>query len=232
MKKIFLLIIPFLLTGCASVSYNLKINKDLSVVEDVKMTATKEYFDSYYKNLPITIVKQAYESEWMDVVKQNEYDYKLVKDNVRYPTIFVNKKYDNLNKYTKETIFKGESFENILVIENNNLITIKTDNFLPYLEDQDQARFPISQLVINIQVPYVVTNSNADKKNMQDHIYTWIINEKTENKEINITFDKTKIYIYNLTMYISMIIIGILIVIGIIVIIKIRNKNKINNTIG
>ena len=97
MKKTILLLLPFLLTGCASVNYNLVINKDLSVSEEVNISATKEYFDGFYMNLPITIVEEAYNNPQInDLLKQNNYSYELRKDNRPYPSVFVNQKFELL----------------------------------------------------------------------------------------------------------------------------------------
>ena len=231
-KKIFIVFVfSFLITGCASVDYNLNIEKNLTVVEEINMSATKDYFDLFYKNLPITIVQEAYDSEWMEPLKTNNYDFELKKDNHPYPSVFATKKYSSLNEYTEKTIFKNQSFEDIVISTNENLVTIKSINFLPYVDDQTDIRFSISDLAVNIKLPYVVTDSNADKINRQTNTYTWLINEETENKEINITFDKSKIYVYNLNMYISIVVLSIIIIIVIIIVLRMRKKNKINNDI-
>ena len=44
-KKILILLIPFLLTGCASVNYELDIDKNINVSEKVKITATSDFFN-------------------------------------------------------------------------------------------------------------------------------------------------------------------------------------------
>ena len=236
MKKIIVLLIPLLLTGCASVTYDLKVEKNLSVVEEVNMSATKEYFDNYYMNLPITIIKRAFDNEEsMYPLKKNNYSYELRKNNFPYPSIFASKKYNSLEEYATNTIYKGQSFEDILVENKDNLITLKTKEFIKYKPDDSSGemdyRFPVSNLSITITLPYVVEDSNADKVKKSTNTYTWYIDEKTEDKEINITFDKNKIYIYNLFMYISIVVIIIISIILIIYIKKVVQKNKNNNSL-
>ncbi len=235
MKKIIVLLIPFLLTGCASVTYNLDIEKNLTVTEKVNITGTKDYFDGYYMNLPITVVTQNYESKFMDPIKNNNYRYELRKNNMPYPSVFVSKHYNSLKNYSQETVFKGQSFEDIVIDENDNLITIKTLGFYPYAPDDSDGsltRFPISDLLVHIKLPFIVTSNNADSVDKKTNTYTWLITSETKEKEINITFDKTRIYIYNLAMYISIGIISLLVIILIIYLLKIRRKNKDNNRIG
>ena len=232
-KKIFLLLfIIFLMSGCASVDYSINISKDLQVSEEVFMSATSDYFSIFYMNFPKTIVLEAYnDEETIKPLKDNRYIYEIRNDFGKYPGIFATKQYENLEEYTTNTIYKDQSFEDIIVSNNGNLVTIKTVNFLPYVDDQTDIRYPISDLKINITLPFVVTDNNADSHNKKTNTYTWYINEETSDKEINITFDKTKTYIYNLSMYISL---GILLIISIIlifIIIKVVKKNKKNNRV-
>ena len=232
MKKILILLIPFFLTGCASVNYNLEIEKNLEVSEEVFITGTTDYFNNFYKNYPLTIVEEWYQSERiLNTLNENNYNHKIITDEVTYPGVLVKKKYNSLTEYSNNTIFKDQTFEKIYSITNDNLITIKAVDFLPYLEDETDARYAISNLSINIKVPYVVVNHNADKYNKQTNTYTWAITEKTDEKEIELTFDKNKVYVYNLVMYISMFILCLVIVAIIFVVRKYIKKSKINNQI-
>lgn len=231
-KKLLILIVPFLLTGCAAVNYDLEINSDLEVEEIVSITGTTEYFNNFYKNLPITIVREFYEDEErMKPLKDNNYSYELVTENVNYPTLVARKKYSSLSEYTNNTIFKGQSFENIVTSVDGDLVTIQTVNFLPYLEDEDDARYSISNVDFTIKVPFVVTSNNADSYDPKTNTYTWTINEDTKEKQITLTFDKTRTYVYNLAMYISIFILCLLVAILIFVGVKMIKKNKVNNKI-
>ena len=236
MKKIIIMLIPFLLTGCARVTYDLKIEKDMKVVENVNMSATKEYFDNYYMNLPITIIKRAYENDvTMSYLKNNNYFVELREYNYPFPSIFASKKYNSLEEYVTNTVYKGQSFEEIFVEQNDDLVTLKTKNFIKYLPDDSNGdidyRFPISKLSVNITLPFVVNESNADKIEKSTNTYIWYINEDTEEKEINITFDKNKIYIYNFSLYISIIVIIIVTTVLVIYVVKTVTKNKKNNSL-
>ncbi len=232
LKKIIILIIPFLLTGCGSVNYNLNINKDLTVEEQVFMTATEEYFDIYYKNFPKTIVKNTYDDpETMKPLIDNNYQYELKTDNQQFPGILAKKKFNSLLEYTNKTVFKGQAFKNISTTTKDSLVTLKATDLLPYILDEDVDYYLISRLKITIKLPYIVTSNNADSVNEKTNTYTWKIDEKTKSKEINITFDKSKIYIYknDLIKYISIFLICVLIILLITYFRKIIKKNKFNN---
>jgi len=235
MKKTILLLIPFLLTGCAAVNYNLVIDKDLMVEEEVNISATKDYFDGFYMNLPITIVEEAYNNTKINnLLKQYNYSYELRKDNRPYPSVFVHQKFELLNSYSNNTIFKGQVFNNIIVTSDNNLITLNANGFITYAPDDsdgDIDRYPVSNLNINIKLPYVVTDNNADSVDSKKNIYTWKINEDTKDKEIKLTFDKTKIYVYNIGFYISLLVAILITIAGTIIIIKLIKRSKNNNNI-
>jgi len=233
-KLILVVFIIFLVTGCADVDYNLEIDKDLTVIENVNMSATREYFNNYYMNLPITVVKGFYNNEeWMKPLKDNNYFYELRENNTPYPSVFASKKYNSLDEYINNTAYKNQSFDDMSVTMKDNLVTISAKEFNQYLPDDsdgsmDGKNLP-SKLKVNIKLPFVVTKSNADSINKKTNTYTWTINENTEEKEINITFDKTRTYIYNLSWYISLSIIIIIIIVAIILIIRAIRKNKLNN---
>lgn len=231
-KKILILLIPFLLTGCASVNYELNIDKNINVSEKVKITATSDFFNIYYKNLPITIVKEFYnDSEIQNKLNKNNYKHEINQENTKYPEVIVSKEYKSLEEYSQNTIFKNQAFENVIITTNDNLITLQTVNFKKYTTDNDSDSYPISKLVISIKSPYVVVENNADKHDKKTNAYIWLVDSSTENKEIKITFDKNKIYIYNIIMYISLFVIILIILTMIIIGFKMHKKNVINNEI-
>ena len=236
MKKIIkflLLLLPFFLSGCAKVEYNLTIDKDLKVLEEVNISATSEFFNRYYKNLPINVVKQNYESSWINPIKENGYFHELRKDNTPYPSVFVKKEYDNLDDYTINTVFKGQSFEDITFSNTGDLVTLRTIDFIKYAPDDgggsSDYRFNVSDLTVSIKLPFYVTDNNADKVNKKENIYVWEIDEKTEDKEIKLTFDKTKKYTSNLVLYILIVVLVVFFIILGIYIKKIYINNKRNN---
>lgn len=231
-KKILILLIPFLLTGCASVNYELDIDKNIKVSEKVKITATSDFFNIYYKNLPITIVKEFYnDSDIQNKLNSNNYKHEINQENTKYPEVIVSKEYKSLEEYSQNTIFKNQVFENIIVTTNDNLITLQTVNFKKYTTDDDSDSYPVSKLAISIKSPYVVVENNADKHDKKTNAYIWLVDSSTENKEIKITFDKNKIYIYNIIMYISLFVIILIILTMIIIGFKMHKKNVINNEI-
>lgn len=232
-KKILLLIIiPFILTGCASVNYNITIDNNLTVLEEATITGTTEYFNIFNKNYPKTIVLEWYEdSDIQSILNNNNYEHELIEKGVYYPSVFVKKTYTSLEEYTTNTIFNNQVFEDILITNNDDLITINTVKFLPRREDETDQGYNIDNLSITISLPFKVSDHNADTYSEKNNTYTWYIDSDTTEKEINLTFNKNKIYVYNFSKYVSLFLIIILVLVLIYLIRKIILKNKLNNKI-
>ena len=236
MKKIIIFLIPFLLTGCADVTYDLEINSNLEITESINMSATKEYFANFYLDSPLKIVEGSFKNEeLLKPLIDNEYKYELRENNRPYPSVFATKKYNSLEQYAANTVFKNQVFEEIFISTDDNFVTLKTKGFIEYRPDdsggENYYQFPVSNLLLNIKLPFSVKETNADKIDKKANTYTWLVNEKTKEKEIIITFDKnTKNIIFDINLYIPIIIfiVGIL---SIIYIIKKIEESKKNNSL-
>ncbi len=231
MRKIIVLILTlFFITGCDVIS-NVTITKDLEVQEEVLMTGTSTFFARFYKNVPLTIVKNQLEIGNREaLLKNNGYQYQIVEDSKPYPLVKAVKNYSSLEEFTEKTIFKGQYFNNFEVTTNNNLITIKANEFVG-LYDEEPERYDIAKFALNIKVPYVVTENNADSYNAKTNTYTWNIDRETLEKEINLTFDKNLPYVYNVVMYISIGVLILLVIIIIVIVIHYIKKSKRNNIV-
>ena len=229
-KKLIILFLLFLTSGC-SVKENIIINKDLSVNEEVSMSGTKSFFDNRYMVLPINVIKEVLTSfDRENNLIQNGYMYDIYEDE-RYPRVLAQKKYDSISSFTEQTIFKNQYYEYLKTNIDGNLISIKSSEFTNY-EDGDIYKYSIKSCIINIKLPFKVISSNADKIDKKTNTYTWLINEKTTDKIIDITFDKSRIYVYNLSRYIVIFLVILFVIIGYLVLKYLKNRNKKNNTLG
>ena len=123
MKKVLLLIgCIFLFTGC-KVEYNLVINNDLKVYEEVKMTGTDEFFDSYYKSSRINVLNMVFDDSRKEELKNLGYKYEIVEGITPY--VLANKTYNNISDFSNNTIFASQYFEKIDVFDNNGVISLE-----------------------------------------------------------------------------------------------------------
>lgn len=223
MKKILLLIgCIFLITGC-KVEYNLVINNDLTVLEYVNMTGTDEFFDTYYKSSEINVVNMVFDESRQDFLKQNGYSYEIFDGNRPYVT--AKKSYTNLEQFAQNTVFYEQYFENIDVFQNDNIVTLKTSEFIPINPDSID-RYDIKESIIKIKTAYKVVDNNASSYDEKTNTYSWYIDNETTEFSINFSYDVNEIYKPPRNSNIMLIIMTIIFMIGLIGF-YIVNKKKI-----
>ena len=223
MKKVLILIIfLFLLTGC-SVKYNLVINEDLSITEEAKLTGTNDFFADYYKTTKTNVIK-SYLDIYDEVLKENNYDYELVKDTIPYAD--VKRKYNNVSDYTKKSIFIKDYFEEVKYSEDGNIKKIETSGYIKGNKETQEDRFYLSELSISINCPYKVTKHNAKNVDKKTNTYYY---ELSDGDKIVFEYDTSSKFNPNADL-IRTIIICVLVIIGlwtIIIVLSKKNKNMI-----
>lgn len=233
MKKIFSsLFIVLLITGC-SANYNLTIESSLNVNENINIIGDDRFKidGNYTVDTMYDTILNTY-SENVDKNKISNIEKYLDNNNL---SIKLNNNYTNLDELSKSYYFSLIYPNNLKVTTDENIVTLNTDNnmnnlwvFMTDMEDDPL----IKQLNINIKVPYVVTNNNADKVDEKNNIYTWEYNFQTTNKIISISFDKNNLHVVeNKSIKILIYILIFLAIIGIGYLIykksqKIKNKNN------
>lgn len=208
MKRVLLLIVLILLTGGCKVEYNLTIDDDLSVLENVNMTGTEALFDIYYKSSKLNVINMLLDVD-KDTLENNGYNYKIVEDTTPY--VLADKEYNDVNSFVDNTIFYKQYFDNLEYKNKNGVITISTNNFKPNDSD-DPNRFDISNLTIAITSKFKVVKHNADDVSQNTNTYYWHINRSTENFELLLSFDSNIKFNPNINTYI-IIIVSVLIII-------------------
>ncbi len=223
-KRLLLLSSLMLITGCTA-KYNLIINDDLSVSDEITASETIKYYDENYslydRNTAITNL-------WDNMSSifdySRHYTYKINDNNTGIVAV---SEYSSLQDYINRNSIYKQYFEKIDFSLNDDIITIKTSgDFYPYVE-QDPERFPIDSFSLNIKLPFKVLNSNADL--IDGNTYTWHINKDTKEKSIYLEFDSSKkVASVDYKMLITITVI-ILLIIGIYIYYnKLINKGDIN----
>ena len=207
-KKLFLLIILFLLTGC-KVNYNLSINEDYSLDETVSMTGTDNFFDTYYRTSKKNVLEMILE-DYKDKLNDNKYLVEMVNDDVPY--IKATKKYQNIDEFSKNTIFFENYFDEIKCTKNGDILTIETIGFNPN-ELDDPERFYVKDLEIAIKSIYKVKNDNASHVDKFTNTYYFKMGSNTEDFKILMEIDLSSKYSYylKLALYFAIIFVGIII---------------------
>ena len=209
MKKIlFILISLFLITGC-SVNYNVFIDENLSITENINISEDEEFYSTYYKTTRNNVLSGILDN-YKDLLDENNYTYELVKG--ENPKIIIEKKYDNIESFLKNSKFFNDYFDEIKYNTSGNIVKIETIGFNPNEEDNPD-RFYVKELDVAVTSSYNVTNSNASKINEDTNTYHFVMESDSTDFKILLEFDKTSKF-NPFTKKLVMIIVAILIIIA------------------
>lgn len=233
-KTITLILSLFLLTGC-TINYDVTINKDLTVVENMEILGDDRFkigseytVDTMYETLKETY-SELHQDEDLDNIKKYSSSGNMA--------ISSNKTYKNLEDFAQSKYIKKIYVDGLKIAKEKNLITISSDNnldnFWLFVDGMEEEPI-VTKLEVKIKVPYVVTKNNADQVDNKTNTYTWTYDFRDYSKRINLEFDKNRIFKTGID-YLKIIkyilyIIG-LSLLGYIIYRVIKLKNKKNNKI-
>lgn len=196
-RIIILFLFVILLTGCKG-EYNLIINKDLSLSENIKLSIDNK--DGVYEKTMKLFEDNNIDDSMYNVTQTDDYVNIQYKEDFRnFEDYFLNSKFysrlftdENYNKDNKEISYSGIA----------NLKFDDSDN-----SDLNNS-FNITDLKIKVDIPFSIKNNNADK--VEKNSLTWILKKNDSNKRINFTFD----YLKSNNLYLLIIIICLAILIS------------------
>lgn len=218
MKKIFLILLFFLLTGC-SASYNLSIDEEITN-ENVSIMIPKEVIDKE------TIQNQFSTNTPVYNNKSDYYKEAITEDNNNY---YINYSYNHKTDQFKDSKFINLCYDDNEIEVDNSKISFSTGKKFKCINMDDGVH--IDNIEINITTKLKVRKNNADK--VKDNTYTWIINEDNyQNKPINLEIKKpttVRETIEGTTNGVLTIIIIIIFIVAIVVVGVIKVKQRKNN---
>ena len=179
MKKIKVIILLFsiiLLSGCSG-TYNIKINEDLSIEENVNFTIPKDN-DSYEKTVKL------FED---NNISEKKYEVVASDENVK---VTYNEKYDSIEDYIINSKLYKNLFERINYSIDRKKLNISTESKFKLdnsLSSNITDDYNVSLLQINIETPYKVVENDADS--VSENIYSWVLNKDTTDKKINMVIN-------------------------------------------
>ena len=202
--KIFIIgILLILVTGCSG-NYNLKINDDMSINEELYLTIDNSN-NAYTKTLKIFKENN---------IPEDDYEVVLSDNNVRNT---YNKKYDSIEEYLLNSKVYHELIDEIQFNKSNNYIDLYVNQKLKVSNDNGIKMngtnlVDLDVLQINIENPFDVNFSNAEIVN--DNVYTWTIKKGDTEKKIQMQFKPSlNIFPYKQVAVLSTVIVCILIII-------------------
>lgn len=217
-KYLLILIMLLLLTGCDA-EYTITFDDDMKVHESIKLLEDNEFYEQYYKsttNDVINFLIEPYKAE----LNNNGYNKKNIIE-LDKNGVLIDNEFKEFSEYQDNSKFIKLLTDNIDYNVDDRKVSIKAKIIIDTdLDSQDQESHPVSNLKLNIKVPFKVISSNADKVDSKNSIYTWYIDEDNNEKSIDITFEKPLLA----KKYYSYIFLGILLLVLLIVAITIYGK--------
>ena len=201
--KIFIIgILLILVTGCSG-NYNLKINDDMSIDEELYLTIDSSN-NAYTKTLKIFKENN---------IPEKDYEVVLSDNNVR---ITYNKKYDSMEEYILDSKIYHELIDEIQFNKSNDYIDLYVNQKLKLSNDNIKSNgtnlVDLDVLQINIENPFSVNYTNAEIVN--DNVYTWTIKKGDIEKKIQMQFKPSlNVFPYKQVAVLSTVIICSLIII-------------------
>ena len=172
MQKVFLLITILLLTGC-KVEYNLNLDNNLNLLEDINIipsnNSDKETINNFSYNIPIDSTADDY-----DVFEKKMETLEYYNINKKNDKLEINYKYDNTkyDEYSNSTLV-NMAYEYISIEKvDDREIVLSTAKEFRLFESYDN----IEEVKITIKTNYKVLKSNADE--VDNHKYIWKINKE------------------------------------------------------
>ena len=194
--KIFIIgILLILVTGCSG-NYNIKINDDMSIDEELYLTIDSSN-NAYTKTLKI--------------FKENNIPEK------DYEVVLSDNKYDSIEEYLLDSKVYHELIDEIQFNKSNNYIDLYVNQKLKVSNDNGIKMngtnlVDLDVLQINIENPFDVNFSNAEIVN--DNVYTWTIKKGDIEKKIQMQFKPSlNVFPYKQAAVLSTVIICSLIII-------------------
>ena len=176
-KKLFLLLIPFLISGCTA-SYNIEIKNDY-IIENVSVVIPEDEA-SEYNNFDDLIKKPIY--LYLGAGKTYKSDIKF--HNTDY---YIKYNYKHTVSDYKNSTFLNKCYAESEVEVTDRSINIYTDSVFQCIMMEDGLR--ADNVDVKIKTKLKVLNNNADEVNK--NVYIWHMNASNYlNKPINIILEK------------------------------------------
>lgn len=174
-RIVFLILIILLITGCAG-TYNLKIDEDLSVKEELSVTvADKEENHLMLERLLSN-----------EVDNKDDYSISNEGDNIK---VDYKHEYSSIEEYLLESDLYKQLFDSVSYNTDDKEFSLSTSNILNLTNSNLNNAYDIKSLQINVITPLKVIEENADLTS--ENTYSWTLNQKTREKYMYITINKS-----------------------------------------
>ena len=213
-KIILIGLLIVLMAGCSG-NYNLKINEDLSVEEELDITIPNKN-EAYQKTLNI------FENNNID---KDKYNVSIYEETVKinYKDSFL-----SFEDYILNSKLYHQLFSNIQYKTSIDTIELSVNENIKLKNDNNKLNgtnlIDLDLLQINITNPFKVVSSNAELIN--ENVYTWSIKNTDVEKKIQLQFKSTLNQFPYRLVIVGAVILLVIIIFGIILLRRYRKTQR------
>lgn len=189
MKKLYLVVLFLIVicTGCKA-EYNLTINEDLSIHEEIIALEDKDFYNQYPKSSVSRVIDLVMSR---DNAYLEEKQYNVEKIISEESGVKISKSYDSIDDYYSNSEFYKQLLSSFEYKKNGDVVIFNAKGAISR-EENLIDKYVIAEAKINIKVPFRVLKNNADDYDSTTNTYTWNVTSDTDYKEIYLEFDTTK----------------------------------------
>lgn len=221
-KRILFLISLLLFTGC-NVNYNVVINEDLSVNDNLYIEGSKYLYSLYEKTSRLNVMKMLVKDN-TDITLMTDSGYNYVFDE-SVPALHFNKKFDSIDDFVDNNIVYKNLFDELLIEKNGDIITIKGNGYKGNNIFRMDTYY-LNNCDISVKTIYKVVDSSAYKFNENTNEFYFNMNDKSDDFDFYLSIDTSKKIIPYFKVYLVAVLVSISLIVIITLIIIDRNKNK------
>ena len=194
--KIFIMLFMILILSGCTVEYNIDFKINHKMNEEIIITEKKEFFDKVNYSASEVVEGKLYSYD--NIIRKNKFSTKTnIKDGNAEVTLSSNNK--SVNEFASFVLFQN-LFIGVKVDENKETYSLTTTGYNNdiFVDSEDISDgVSVDKININIKFENKVLETNADKVDKKNNIYTWTVDKDTKDKSIyfkleNVDKQKTK----------------------------------------
>lgn len=180
----------FLVSGC-TIHYNLTIDKDLKVTEEITATEPKSFYE---QQMPSNSNEQTLVTKLFTTYQYNndfeDYTFQYVTDDEKAGAK-ATRKFNSVAAYTKASSIVSDTESSLKLEETRKEVKLSGKaNYDVTLQNPIYTEF--DEIHVNIKVASPVIENNADE--VKNDTYTWILTPQKKQADILLKFENEKKY--------------------------------------
>lgn len=189
-KKIVLLFISLLIlcSGCTA-EYTLTVQEDFSIKESFTAMEDADFYNKYGNSSVQKVIGFILEPN-LDYLNSNNYQVEQIIHDTE-AGVRVENTYKSIEEFKEKSKVPNQLASDWSYVDNGDSITLSMKGTLNQDEQDQDGRYVIDELKLQMIIPFEVLEHNADST--KDNTYIWKLDADNNGKEISITFNKNKI---------------------------------------